>query len=40
MRADYDNGMNPKQVWQKHAPEKAWSTVYNVITRKTYKNIE
>ena len=40
MRTDYDNGMNPKQVWQKHAPEKAWSTVYNAITRKTYKDIE
>lgn len=39
MRKDYDNGLSPKQVWLKYAPEKAWSTVYNVITRQTYKNI-
>lgn len=40
MRFDYDNGMAPKQVWQKYAPDKAWSTVYNVITRQTYKDIK
>ena len=40
MRKDYDNGMSPKQVWQKYAPDKAWSTVYNVITRQSYKNIK
>lgn len=40
MRLDYDNGMTPKQVWQKYAPEKAWSTVYNAITRQTYKDIK
>lgn len=40
MRLDYDNGMSPKQVWQKYAPEKAWSTVYNAITRQTYKDIK
>jgi len=40
MRADYDNGLTPKQVWLKYAPEKAWSTVYNVITRQTYKDIK
>lgn len=39
MREEYDNGITPKQIWLKYAPEKAWSTVYNVITRKTYKNI-
>lgn len=39
MREDYDNGMTPKQVWLKYAPDKAWSTVYNVITRQTYKDI-
>lgn len=39
MRKDFDNGMTPKDVWQKYAPEKAWSTVYNVITRQTYKDI-
>ena len=40
MRFDYDNGMTPKQVWQKYAPDRAWSTVYNVITRQTYKDIK
>lgn len=40
MRKDYDNGMTPKQVWLKYAPNKAWSTVYNVITRQTYKEID
>lgn len=40
MRNDYDNGMSPKEVWLKYAPEKSWSTVYNVITRQTYKDIK
>lgn len=40
MRKDYDNGLSPKQVWLKYAPERAWTTVYNVITRKTYKDIK
>lgn len=40
MRKEYDNGMTPKQIWLKHAPEKAWSTVYNAITRITYKDIK
>ena len=39
MREEYDNGMSPKQIWLKYAPEKAWSTVYNVVTRQTYKDI-
>ena len=40
MRYDYDNGISPKQIWQKYAPDRAWSTVYNTITRKTYKDIK
>lgn len=41
MRNDYDNnGLSPKQVWEKYAPECAWSTIYNIVTRKTYKDIE
>lgn len=40
MRYDYDNGMSPKQIWQKCAPDRAWSTVYNAITRQTYKDIK
>ena len=40
MRNDYDNGMTPKQVWLKYAPEKAWSTVYNILIRQTYKDIK
>ena len=40
MRLDYDNGMTPKQVWKKYAPNKAWSTVYKAITRQTYKDIK
>lgn len=40
MRQDYDNGMTPKQVWLKYAPDKAWSTVYNVLIRQTYKDIK
>lgn len=40
MRKDYDSGLSPKQVWLKYAPKNAWSTVYNVITRQTYKDIE
>ena len=40
MRIDYDNGLSPKEVWQKYAPTCAWSTIYNIITRHTYKDIE
>lgn len=40
MRKDYDNGMTPKQVWLKYAPDRAWSTVYNVLIRQTYKDIK
>ena len=39
-RKEYNNGMTPKQIWLKYAPEKAWSTVYNAITRITYKDIK
>lgn len=40
MRADYDAGMKPRQIWEKYAPNKAYSTIYNIITRNTYKDIE
>lgn len=40
MRRDFSKGMTPKEIWKKYAPEKAWSTVYNVITYHTYKDIE
>ena len=39
MRQEYDNGKTPKEIWLKYAPEKAWSTVYNAVTRATYKDI-
>ena len=41
MRNDYENNhLSPKQVWQKYSPESAWSTIYNIITRQTYKDIK
>ena len=40
MRKDYDNGMSPKEIWKKYAPDRAWSTVYNAVIRQTYKEIE
>lgn len=40
MRYDYNNGMSPKEVWQKYAPDCAWSTIYNIVTCQSYKNIE
>lgn len=40
MRSAYQNGMTPKQVWQTYSPNTAWSTVYNIITYKTYKDIK
>lgn len=41
MRDDYENNhLSPKQVWQKYSPESSWSTIYNIITRQTYKDIE
>lgn len=39
MRADYDSGLSPKEIQLKYAPDKAWSTIYNVVTRQTYKDI-
>ncbi len=40
MRKAYSDGMTPKQIWEKYAPNCAWSTVYNVITYSTYKDIK
>lgn len=40
MRQLYKQGMTPKQIWKQCAPEVAWSTVYNIITYQTYKDIE
>lgn len=40
MRKDYDQGMSPKQIWLKYSPDSSWSTIYNIITRKTYKDIK
>ena len=40
MRLDYDNGLSPKEVWLKYAPNVAWSTIYRIITRQTYKDIK
>ena len=40
MRKAYKNGMTPKQVWQSYAPDVAWSTVYNIVTCQTYKDIK
>lgn len=40
MRKDYTEGMTPKEIWQKYAPNCSWSTIYNIITRQTYKDIK
>ena len=40
MRKDYDSGLSPKEVQLKYAPDVSWSTIYNIITRHTYKDIE
>ena len=40
MRAAYNTGMTPKQIWLKYSPNTAWSTVYNAITCQTYKDIK
>lgn len=40
MRKAYEAGMTPKKIWQKYSPSTAWSTVYNVITYQTYKDIK
>jgi len=40
MRKAYQDGMTPKEIWQKYSPSTAWSTVYNVITYQTYKDIK
>lgn len=40
MRKDYENGLTPKEIWLKYSPDSAWSTIYNIVTRKTYKDIK
>lgn len=40
MRQDYVNGMTPKQIWLKYAPNKTKSTIYNIITGVTYQDIK
>ena len=40
MREEYSSGATPKEIWLKHAPDKAWSTVYNVITGQSYKDVK
>ena len=40
MRNDFDNGMTPKQDQQKYAPEKRYCTIYNIVNRITYKDID
>lgn len=42
MRKDYDGGMAPKQVYNKYCKdtEIATSTIYNIVLRITYKDIE
>lgn len=40
MRKEYDNGLSPKEVWLKYAPNVSWSTIYNIVTRKSYKDIK
>lgn len=39
MQTEYANGMSPKEIWQKYAPNRVYSTVYNAITGATYKNV-
>ena len=40
MRADYDAGMKPRQIWEKYAPNKAYSTIYNIINLKTKEDAD
>lgn len=40
MRQDYNNGMTPKQIQNKYAPEKQYSTIYNIVKKITYKDID
>lgn len=42
MRKDYDGGMAPKQVYNKYCKDTgiATSTIYNIVLRITYKDIE
>lgn len=40
MRVEYRQGKSVKEIWQVFAPDKAISTVRNILTYKTYKDIE
>ena len=33
MRKEYDNGLSPKEVWLKYAPNVSWSTIYNIVKK-------
>ena len=39
MRKLYNEGIPIKKIWEQYAADKSYSTVYNMITKKTYKNI-
>lgn len=40
MRELFKNGKTPTEIWKQYCPEVSWSTVYNLVNKKTYKNIE
>lgn len=40
MRNEYNSGMTAKQIQEKYYPEKAYSTVRNMLVGKTYKDIK
>ena len=39
MRKLYDEGVSIKKIWEQYATNRSYSTVYNMTTKKTYKNI-
>lgn len=40
MRQDFNNGLQPVEIWKKYAPNCAKSTVYNAVMGITYKDIK
>ena len=40
MRQEYNNGLSVREILEKHGPDMAYGTIYNILIKKTYKDIE
>ena len=40
MREEYENGVSIAQIWKKYGPNMSKSTIYNIVKRITYRDIQ